>query len=287
MVATSDPQLAVPSSPSKPTSSTTSKSPSNSGSATIVGIAVMENPRVADNTKPRMVYFDASFYLGDNATPLVACLKYFNEHSYDFSTDSPQAVFLSAAITRMHNSAKVCSTVLETTDYDVIGDVNWLCIPEGVDPRQRPLMFVSGPVDKINTCDSQFDITVSQYVSHLEGLGDLSVRVHIPNSPRWPNSKPMPQDAGSNVYVQGTLSHLSRYSDPDSTIYNVTLSSINFFGGRKPALPSFDASQMMSPTRGKGRAGMFSFSDYDASRSPLANKSKKRHLDTGDDLKSN
>lgn len=45
------------------------------GSAAIFGIAVLENPRLADQSKPRSITYDASFWMGEGLMPLMACFR--------------------------------------------------------------------------------------------------------------------------------------------------------------------------------------------------------------------
>lgn len=70
----------------------------NNGSATISGVAILENPRAVDPSKPKTLLFDAFFYLDREnekceLKPLVALLRYFNGSTptgppYDFTGTS-------------------------------------------------------------------------------------------------------------------------------------------------------------------------------------------------------
>lgn len=55
-------------------------------SAAITAIAVLESPRQVEQ-KPKTIVFDAQIYQGRDQQPLVAQLRYFNEHNMSFLDD--------------------------------------------------------------------------------------------------------------------------------------------------------------------------------------------------------
>lgn len=56
---------------------------SQSGNVTICGLAVLENPRRYDESKPDSLAFDAQFYLAHGVT-LVAHLRFYNDVGWEF-----------------------------------------------------------------------------------------------------------------------------------------------------------------------------------------------------------
>ena len=65
-----------------PTSSTGS---TPSGSATLIGLAILENPCMPPD-QPMTVHFDAQFYLAPDHTA-VASLRYYNNTRIDFESN--------------------------------------------------------------------------------------------------------------------------------------------------------------------------------------------------------
>lgn len=57
-----------------------------SGSATLTGLAILENPSMLLN-QPMTIHFDAQFYLATECT-VIASLRYFNSAQIDFESGS-------------------------------------------------------------------------------------------------------------------------------------------------------------------------------------------------------
>jgi hypothetical protein len=64
---------------------------SSNGCATISGIAVLENARVPDDTKPNTLLFDVQLWVWSESrtqgSPLLAVMKYYNNNGTIFGPD--------------------------------------------------------------------------------------------------------------------------------------------------------------------------------------------------------
>jgi hypothetical protein len=107
-------------------------------SASILGMAVLENPRHVDGKK---WVFDAQFYLNTSQT-LVAALQYFNVNSMQFDDMGSYFVYANVRdslclrfpcivdhllqVARITDGAEIHSNCLTIQDYQLVGDIVWV-----------------------------------------------------------------------------------------------------------------------------------------------------------------
>lgn len=125
----------------------TSNNSTASGSATLTGLAILENPCTLLN-QPMTVHFDAQFYLAPECTA-IASLRYFNSARIDFeskadefpaqyivcaSVRSPLSSLSSQVLTLKQiaqtqpgmGAAMNIPDALDEQDYNLVGDIVWV-----------------------------------------------------------------------------------------------------------------------------------------------------------------
>ncbi|KAH9835231.1 uncharacterized protein C8Q71DRAFT_710346, partial [Rhodofomes roseus] len=207
----------------------------NMTSSVITGIAVVERPRIIDTSQPRSVWLDAGIYSGNPHQPLIANFRYWNDGGVEFG-DGPIVCFIVAT---MQPHARVNSSVLSATDYDIVGDILQLIPAPGADPAHSPFIFACGQATNIQNNISMFDVLPTQYVSQLplRQPSNFPMRVEIPSSKRYESrGKPMPKNTDSRFHVQGFLKDVTRGADEVVQWFNVRLHNIVYFD-RLPVPP--------------------------------------------------
>ncbi|EIW59196.1 uncharacterized protein TRAVEDRAFT_64370 [Trametes versicolor FP-101664 SS1] len=266
------------------TSRTTSGSPvkphagsagSPPGSVSIFGIAVLENPRLADPAKPRSITYDASFWMGDGLMPLTACFRYFNKENAEVPDHG--AFVLMAMVAQPTEDAELCTNARHT-DYDLIGDIVWMTYAPDADARKCPVMMVNGPAREISGRDdnpASFKITANQFVQQLKDAnpGHISAVVEIPDNGRFKaGKKPLPPNEGSNAAVVGQLTAVERAAPAMvAESFHLSMENVAYFPRSHSSLP---VHQPSTPENSKRK-----WAFEDPLTTPL-NPSKKRAIST-------
>ncbi|KAF9492065.1 hypothetical protein BDN71DRAFT_1433472 [Pleurotus eryngii] len=172
---------------------------SSQASATIIGLAVLENPRCFDNKQPNSIVFDAQFYLAPHV-PLVVQLRYYNAKQEEF--DSMGQYVVCSTIAKTQPGAKLGSLEIKPDDYHVVGDIIWLiCVSATKQQlRNRPWISVSGAAIIPSNDSSTFHVNAVQFTHANHNMGHPStmpIEVMFPNTPRY-LKKPIPKP---NTYV--------------------------------------------------------------------------------------
>jgi len=206
--------------------------------ASIVGIAILENAR---QNHSKTVVLDSQIYLGDNAPPLTAALRYFNSFNLTFDPDEPGRYFIFAHIARMERGADILLPQDSVeTDYDIVGDiVSLIPLSEDVDPRHPPVVHLAGVAAKIDMKNGTFEMEISQWVSALreirptEGItqagGSLFVSCSFPDTPRYKQRKPVPKK-GTYVAIEGFLRNIVKKEDEFPEKFLIEVETIAFCG---------------------------------------------------------
>lgn len=131
-------------------SSLSARNTEDTGTATLFGLTVLENMRYDsdNNRRSKLLIFDAQFVTKSGQT-IVAALRFWNQDNIKFSaaengvigkyvvlaTVSTISIYFihhsltdTLQITRMAPSGNVRSTVLDITEYALVGDIHWVCI---------------------------------------------------------------------------------------------------------------------------------------------------------------
>ncbi|KAJ7177789.1 hypothetical protein C8R46DRAFT_1212520 [Mycena filopes] len=204
-----------------------------SSSASIIGVAVLENPRLIPKSK--FVVFDAQIFLGSSEPALITSLRYFNTKNIEFADVSAYSVVIHPA--RTSPTIEVYSQELTPLDYHVFGDIVWLVplgSPENLDMRHHAVVHVAGAALNINNDDSTFEIHPVQYVSATRTTDNVfPVRCLFPDTKRWEKYKPVPSK-GKSVLIEGLLTGLERNDDRSVKYFVVDLEKVTFLA---PAAP--------------------------------------------------
>jgi hypothetical protein len=221
----------------------TSNNSTSSGSATLTGLAILENPCTLLN-QPMTVHFDAQFYLAPECTA-IASLRYFNSARIDFESKAdefPAQYVVCASIAQTQpgmGAAMDVPDALDERDYNLVGDIVWMFPVQSLDPAQRAWINVTGLATNINNKDSTFDVEPNQYTSTLSKAGlksQFSARLHFPeDDARYKNRKPMPSPR-SYVAIQGFLSRVEQSGTGFSQRFHVDLDHVTFLGRPGPAI---------------------------------------------------
>jgi len=278
-----------------------------SGSCSISGIAVLENPR-QQHDSPRTLLFDAHLFCSvenldnlDNSCGdaelegkkgILASLRYFNNR--DLSFDDVDAYFITANVVKVVDSdskdlPNIASSELTNCDYALVGDIVSL-IPASMEHAcNRLIAHASGYLTAVKS-DSQshtltFDLAPEQYTSAYKdynknlkpGFKKSSCPLHciIKQSPRWTT---MPKlQVGHIVSISGFLSRVRQEGNGKVQFFEVDIEQVNILG--KTAVPvapgQFTDTTTMTPLKRKGL--QFDFSQ--ATPSPVK---KARRSDTND-----
>ncbi|PCH35461.1 hypothetical protein WOLCODRAFT_80400, partial [Wolfiporia cocos MD-104 SS10] len=175
----------------------------NMSCSLIAGMALLQNARIIDQNKPLTLMVDAGFYLGDSIDPAIACLHLYNGLHVDFSEESINC-FVIASVTQFDSNATTFSSVLCSDEYDLMGDIIYVCFSYQYNTRLQPFMMICGQAENIQECPSTFDVKATQYVSHLASIknwanGQLPLRIEILDSPCYMKNKLMPKRAGTKL----------------------------------------------------------------------------------------
>jgi hypothetical protein len=77
---------------------------SSNGCATISGLAVLENARVLDETKPNTLLFDVQLWVWSESrtqgSPLLAVMKYYNDDGTTFGSNDVGLYFITANVSK-------------------------------------------------------------------------------------------------------------------------------------------------------------------------------------------
>ncbi|KAF8148447.1 hypothetical protein B0H34DRAFT_264632 [Crassisporium funariophilum] len=160
---------------------------SSQAAATIIGVAVLENPRLYDTKQPNSIAFNAQFFLAPHVS-LVAHLRYYNAKGETF--DSMGQYMVCSTLAKTQNGAKLGDKDIKPEDYHVVGDIIWL-IPVSAAKEQlrnRPWVSISGaatipskdsstfqkPIPKPNTY-----VTLGGFLSRYTKTNDIPDRFYV------------------------------------------------------------------------------------------------------------
>ncbi|KAJ7029118.1 hypothetical protein C8F04DRAFT_1265339 [Mycena alexandri] len=179
-------------------------------------LAVLENPRVPDDTKRKSFVVDAQVYLNGSIAGLVGCLRWYNANDFVFP-DEPAKYSLWIQAANMTKAVQHHSDSLETKNYHFAGDIldlAYLGPPDAFSPFNRAIAHVCGTVLAVNEKDSTFDVKAEQYITALGTPGVIHFRFNIPNIPRYNKKKPLPA-VGSRALATGRIIDVERLLDAD------------------------------------------------------------------------
>ncbi|KAI0739008.1 hypothetical protein C8Q80DRAFT_1203302 [Daedaleopsis nitida] len=258
------------------------------GAVFILGVAILRNPRCPDPIgMPRTVVVDAAFCVGGQGSdrPLAGCFRLFNKHDLDFSDPNMcEKYVVFASVARLPEHAEAPSTNGHSWDVcDIIGDIIWIASAPDADAiKQYPLIITSGQTS--NRQNDMFDLSASQYVHQLRGMGTISATVSLADNPRFKNTakKPLPSIDGTNALVVGFLEGVKRLSNQAASSFRLVLESVVFYPRSVPSPPAYHSS---SPTPASQRsARTLRFDDLNLKSSVSRGKSvKRRRLAASDD----
>ncbi|KAK7021615.1 hypothetical protein R3P38DRAFT_2629104 [Favolaschia claudopus] len=249
-------------------------------SATISGVAVLENPRAIPNTNT--IIFDSQMYLASSEPATVGSLRYFNENKLEFAPVSCCSVVIHAA--RISPDIEVFSDKLAAVDYHLFGDIISLIpfgLPENFTPKYHPFVSVCGAASNVDKQNSSFDITAEQYLSANKAYNNqFPVHFVFPDTPRWQNKKPLP-GPGKPVVVDGFLTGVER--NPGRTVkhFIIDIEKVTFVGQGTSA-PKAEPSPVKLKSDSGASALMFTGFDVVTEQQP-APKKRKITLVTTDD----
>ncbi|KAI0718185.1 hypothetical protein C8T65DRAFT_570848 [Cerioporus squamosus] len=224
-------RAAVAEPPSTPASATQSVDRVPQGAACLLGVAILENPRLPDPQKQRSIMVDATFWIGTEEAPLSACFRLYNHPDYNLNFSDPtmrEKFVVFAMVSKSHEKAEIFSEG-SWEDYDLIGDIIWITSARSADAQQRPLMVLSGQTGNIDKKASTFEIVASQYVQQLRQSGAVPASITVPDVPRFKNKKPLPVTDGTNAMVIGFLNSVSRLSTMAAEFFRLRLESVVFY----------------------------------------------------------
>ncbi|KAH9852236.1 hypothetical protein C2E23DRAFT_826465 [Lenzites betulinus] len=238
------------------------------GSACIFGMAVLENPRLADPSKVRSITFDASFWMGEESMPLTACFRYFNKDNMEIPENGTFAIM--ATVAQPNEAADLC-TMAPYTDYDLIGDILWMVHTPGADAHQQPMLIANGPSRNIQREQATFEMQATQFVQQLREAnpGSVAIHVEIPDTGRFKNGKkPLPSTDGSNAAVIGRLTSIERAPRVMAAeVFCITLENVAYLPRSHISLPVHNPTTPPAGTRRK-----FNFQDVPDTPPPPAKK---------------
>ncbi|KIK37582.1 hypothetical protein CY34DRAFT_15601 [Suillus luteus UH-Slu-Lm8-n1] len=214
----------------------------------LTGIAIFEHVR--QSGKGLTFLFDAQFFPATNG-PLVVLLKYFNRNGELSFTDGSR-FFVEANVTKMIDSVDPHYTEdipeesrLTTKEFDMVGDIVWLCPAPKVNPPSRlPIFRVAGVAFNTHASTASFKIHPEQYVSLVkEAAGSTTtasipavkvtacpVLATIPDSPRYKFSKkPLPTN-GRYIFMSGFLTKVERNNEEHAVRFCIDVETIAFLG---------------------------------------------------------
>ncbi|KAF9500135.1 hypothetical protein BDN71DRAFT_1502593 [Pleurotus eryngii] len=254
---------------------------SSQASATIIGLAVLENPRCFNNKQPNSIVFDAQFYLAPHV-PLVAQLRYYNVKQEEF--DSMGQYVVCSTIAKTQPGAKLGSLEIKPDDYHVVGDIIWLIRVSATKQqlRNRPWISVSGAAIIPSNDSSAFHVNSVQFTHANRNTGHPStmpIEVMFPNTPRY-SKKPIPKP---NTYVSlgGFLSRYTEKNDIPDCFY-VEVDHVVFMGRSLIPVETPGKSPFEGSCRKRKQGLRFSFDDDDDDKAPETPfKKAKFSNDTG------
>ncbi|KAJ7024261.1 hypothetical protein C8F04DRAFT_1270451 [Mycena alexandri] len=255
-------------------------------------LAVLENPRVPDDKKPKSCIVDAQIFLNGSLPSLVACLRWYNAENFEFpDMIGTYSLWIQAA--NMTEAVEHFSTSLKTKDYQFAGDILDLIHlgpAEEIDPFHRAIVHVCGTVSKPNENDGIFEINAEQYISALKLPGAIRFKVVIPNIPRYSKKKPVPS-ANSRALITGHITDVEHLLDaeekPRSVLHFVIeMNTVVFLGSVKGGTGETPVMKPAFKTEGGTPSQLkFSFAKQLQTPSPAerANKKRKREESTQSD----
>ncbi|KAF4568044.1 hypothetical protein EYR40_000390 [Pleurotus pulmonarius] len=253
---------------------------SQSGNVTICGLAVLENPRRYDESKPDSLAFDAQFYLAHGVT-LVAHLRFYNDAGWEF--DDMGFYMVCANIAQTQSGAKLGKEEINQLVHQVVGDIHWL-IPVSVTKdqlRQRPWITVASTVldNSVDLSEGSFRADAYQFTQANRDTGNPSILpIKALFSKRF-TKKPVPK-AHSNVTFEGYLSRYSETNDVADCFY-VEIENITFQG--RSYTPASAKTVETPVTTKRKRNFKFNFDDDDeAPSTPSPIISKRARLSGSD-----
>ncbi|KDQ22293.1 hypothetical protein PLEOSDRAFT_171713 [Pleurotus ostreatus PC15] len=261
---------------------------SSQASATITGLAVLENPRFYNTKQSNSFVFDAQFYLAPHVT-LVAQLRYYNAKGDHF--DPMGQYVVCSTIAKTQEGAKLGSLDIKPEEYHVVGDIIWLIRVSATKQqlRNRPWISVSGAAIIPLKDSGTFQVNAVQFTHANRNTGHPStmpIEAMFPNTPRYAE-KPIPKP---NTYV--TLGgFLSRYTEknniPDR--FYIEVDHVVFLGRSQIPVETPGKSPFEGSCRKRKQGLKFSFDDDDDDdndEKDLETPCKKARLsgDTGSSL---
>ncbi|KAJ6492601.1 hypothetical protein DFH09DRAFT_1338303 [Mycena vulgaris] len=247
----------------------------------LIGIAVLENPRVIPKSKTAV--FDAQLFLPSSEPALIGSLRYFNANDLAFGDVGCYIICIGAA--RSNPRVEVYSQSLTPVDYHVMGDIIWLIplgSPEDFDLCHHIFVTICGVPTNINRDDATFHLNAEQYISATKSSEVFPARCLIPDTPKFKKYKPIPAK-GNSVSITGFLTGLERNDDKTIKHFIIDVESVTFLGkAAGSAVPKAEE----SPTRiAAGTPARLKFTGFFGSQGSDANSeqpiSKKRK--TADD----
>ncbi|KAF8267121.1 hypothetical protein EI94DRAFT_1830264 [Lactarius quietus] len=221
------------------------------GSASIIGIACLENARQdSDGDQTKALIFDTQFYVAPGAT-VVGALRYFNANNLIFEDIGKYFVY--ANITKYSSSATVRATELEPEDYDFVGDIVWLVPADIEDARVPAYIHATGTATTVDTTNATFHVDSYQYTYAFRSQQLFPIHALIPDSPRYKSKKPIPAN-NSYVGIAGRLTRICPTSQDSENRFHIDVDNVTFLG-RPPTIPvrSSDTAPLpATPTRKRG-----------------------------------
>ncbi|KAJ6480066.1 hypothetical protein DFH09DRAFT_1341557 [Mycena vulgaris] len=252
-----------------------------SSSASIIGVAVLENPRVIPKSKA--VVFDAQIYLGSSEPALITSLRYFNTNNIEFTDIGCYMVVIHPA--RTSPTIEVYSQELTPLDYHAFGDIVWLVplgSPENFNMRHHATVHVAGAAINVNKDDSTFEIQPVQYLSATRAADNVfPVRCLFPDTKRWERYKPIPSK-GKSVLIEGLLTGLERNEDRTIKYFIIDLEKVTFLAPA-PAAPKAEESPTKMVNQGTPArlkfTGFFGSQESSDAKPEEPNRKKRKTAD--------
>ncbi|KAL4266730.1 RPA43 OB domain-containing protein [Pleurotus pulmonarius] len=258
---------------------------SSQASATITGLAVLENPRIYDTKQSNSISFDAQFYLAPHVT-LVARLRYYNAKGDHF--DPMGQYIVCSTIAKTQASTKLGSLDTNPEQFHVVGDIIWLIRVSATKQqlRNRPWMSVSGAAIIPSNNSGTFQVNAVQFTHANRNTGQPSVmpiEVMFPDTPRY-SKKPIPKP---NTYVTlgGFLSRYTEKNDIPDRFY-IEADHVVFLGRSQIPVETPAKSPFEGSCHKRKQGLKFSFDDDDDDEEDPETPCKKTKLssDTGSRL---
>ncbi|KAJ7280442.1 hypothetical protein C8J57DRAFT_1220910 [Mycena rebaudengoi] len=161
--------------------------------ATISCIAVLENLRKIDLSKPNTTALDGQVFLNGSLPSLICFFCYYNATDIQFETEAPEAYMVWAKVAKIQNQVELHQEGLKYNKHHLMGNIISLARlgpAKAVELRHHAVLHMIRIAWNVNKQDFTFDLHAKQWVSALGTNSVFPTKVHIPDIGRFKQNKP-------------------------------------------------------------------------------------------------